>query len=928
MGSPAGRPRVREAFVFAAKTGSCLQTGFASQNRVLYCAAMTPYRYRRTDFKPLPVRLDHMDIVLRFFDDRVEGTNTLHITAREPMETVRLDARELDIAAVEFQSDGDSGSTATFDYRREDAALLVTLPCRLEPGDTFRIRAEAVCHPSDSILEGIYRDTTPPGCPPQYMCQCQQWGFQRILPVFDDCTAKCTMTTTLEGDARYTHLVSNGNISRDRNPDGKPVPLPGDPSRQVITYENPVPMAPYLFIAAAGTWEVLADEVVYPSGKHVKLEYLVPPGRVDDARLPMRILKDAVLWQHRALDYVYRHDVYRTICMEKSNFGGMENVGNTTIITSAALIDAFTGDRRLEYAYSVIIHEFEHNQCGSDVTMETPFDMWLNEAFTVDVERRYSAGVFDPDVVRLDEVDAMRAANHGPLAVEDGGHLGHIVREGFNHPDELVDGVTYVKAAEVIRMLRLILGAEAFRAGTDLYFSRHTGGNANTDQFFACLEEAGGRNLSHFRREWLHTIGYPKLTVDWAYDAGARQLTLNVRQARSGRGGLFHLPLAIAAVGAVGADIPGAAVVAEISGETTVLTLDNIPEPAFLSLNRDCSFYGTFEDRTSTSGQLRLQATGDPNGFNRVEAMRRLTDRERLKLIHDADAVIDEDWLTLYGTILEDIALPPGLKAYLLRIDEQSLDRSTLALPRERYRARLRLLRAVAGRHFDRLRRVFDSIDTYQPAVEPRDGIEERKLKAVLLRALIEADNAAAWDVAESHLRKARNFSDRAAALGCIDLSMHPRRREILDEAFALWKDHLNGYTAWLALIGAGRHDDVFERLAAAEARPEFRLEHPGHSRALFLPITANNKLLWTDRGLQWVADAAARLAPVNEYTAARMLACFGQVRQLGTDLKPRVLAALESVRSRIDREAVPTVAGRLDAYLAEPTPALRHEES
>jgi aminopeptidase N len=35
----------------------------------------------------------------------------------------------------------------------------------------------------------------------------------------------------------------------------------------------------------------------------------------------------------------------------------------------------------------VIVHEFEHNQCGSDVTMESPFDMWLNEAYTVDVER-------------------------------------------------------------------------------------------------------------------------------------------------------------------------------------------------------------------------------------------------------------------------------------------------------------------------------------------------------------------------------------------------------------------------------------------------------------------------------------------------------------------------------------------------------------
>ncbi|MGQ9484548.1 MAG: hypothetical protein ACUVSA_06055 [Desulfosoma sp.] len=40
------------------------------------------------------------------------------------------------------------------------------------------------------------------------------------MPVIDDCRAKCTMTTTLEGDARYTHMISNGNISRCYNPGG------------------------------------------------------------------------------------------------------------------------------------------------------------------------------------------------------------------------------------------------------------------------------------------------------------------------------------------------------------------------------------------------------------------------------------------------------------------------------------------------------------------------------------------------------------------------------------------------------------------------------------------------------------------------------------------------------------------------------------
>ncbi|MBA4386651.1 MAG: DUF3458 domain-containing protein, partial [Verrucomicrobia bacterium] len=388
---------------------------------------MAKYRYSRSDFKPLPVKLEHIDLHLNFLEGKVVATSTLRVKALQRLDSINLDARELEIHSVEWL---DAAPRALkFDYRRKRNLLLVPLPATVEAGRTFSIRTRTTCIPSDNILEGIYKDTTPPGCPQQYVSQCQQWGFRRIAPVFDDCTAKCTFVTTIEADARYTHIISNGNVLRSTNPGGKPILKPGDPARKIITYENSIPMAPYLFVVCVGTWETLEDEIVYPSGRHVRLEYLVPAGRGQGAMLPMQILKESVLWQGRTQEYEYAREVYRTICMEKSNFGGMENVGNTTIVTDAALIDEYTGDSRLKYAHGVIVHEFEHNQCGSDVTMETPFDMWLNEAFTVDVERQFVAGQFDPVCMRLDEVDSMRAPLHGPLAVEDGGHVGSIVRD-------------------------------------------------------------------------------------------------------------------------------------------------------------------------------------------------------------------------------------------------------------------------------------------------------------------------------------------------------------------------------------------------------------------------------------------------------------------------------------------------------------------
>ncbi|MFZ2198089.1 MAG: hypothetical protein WAV13_10180, partial [Thermodesulfovibrionales bacterium] len=256
-----------------------------------------PYKYVREDFGELPIRLHHLTIYLNFSGDYVEGANCLEMTALQGLRTLQLDANNLEIISVQWcTGPEDKGSPLNYEYVREKNRLIVDLGRDIKAGEKFFLRTVTRCFPSEHLLEGIYKDTTPAGAPQQYMSQCQQWGFQRIMPILDDCRAKCTMTTTIEADSAYTRLISNGNISRRLNPDGRPVHKPGDPSRQIITYENPVPMTPYLFLVCAGTWETLEDTVTYESGRTVKLEYLVPPGCRDEARIPMDILREAVLW--------------------------------------------------------------------------------------------------------------------------------------------------------------------------------------------------------------------------------------------------------------------------------------------------------------------------------------------------------------------------------------------------------------------------------------------------------------------------------------------------------------------------------------------------------------------------------------------------------------------------------------------------------
>jgi len=257
------------------------------------------------------------------------------------------------------------------------------------------------------------------------------------------------------------------------------------------------------------------------------------------------------------------------------------------------------------------------------------------------------------------------------------------------------------------------------------------------------------------------------------------------------------------------------------------------------------------------------------------------------------------------------------LKAYLLRVDEQSLNRDYLPCYRERYAARERLIQAIAHAHKDDLISIFNNTDTYSPAKSPDDGIEERQLKAVLLRAIIENDDSQAQTIAETHFENAWNISDKVSALSCIGLSSHPGKNRLMQETFDRWKHHLNAYMGYLSIAGSGRDSSVFEMIKTEESRPEFDIKHPGHSCSLYMPLTSNNKLLWTPEGLTWLSDTVIRLVQSSENSALRLVGCLQQVNKLADDLKPLTVNALKTMQDKIDPVKYPSITGRITTYLS-----------
>ena len=119
----------------------------------------------------------------------------------------------------------------------------------------------------------------------------------------------------------------------------------------------------------------------------------------------------------------------------------------------------------------------------------------------------------------------------------------------------------YDKGAEVVRMIKALLGPDLFRKGMDLYFTRHDGEAATVEQFVQCFADASGRDFFPQFMRWYSQAGTPEIVVAPHYDARAKTYRLDITQTIPPTPGQpskqpMVIPLALGLVGKDGADLP------------------------------------------------------------------------------------------------------------------------------------------------------------------------------------------------------------------------------------------------------------------------------------------------------------------------------------------------------------------------------------
>ena len=841
-----------------------------------HAAIAVPSVTRREDYRP-PAWLvpdTHLDFALDPSATRVAARLSVTRNGSHD-EPLRLDGAGQEPLAVRV--DG----VAVNDWRIEGESLVVPLP-----GDAHVVETEVEIAPDrNTQLMGLYASGG------NLCTQCEAEGFRRITYFPDRPDVLSTYRVRLTADAaRFPVLLANGDpVASGKNADGT----------HWAEWHDPFPKPSYLFALVAGDLAVNASTFTTRSGREVALGIYVRATDLPKTAHAMHALKLAMAWDERVYGREYDLDVFNIVAVDDFNFGAMENKGLNIFNSRYILADP---DTATDYDYdaiaAVVAHEYFHNWSGNRVTCRDWFQLSLKEGFTVYRDQGFSADQGSAAVKRIEDVRGLRAAQFP----EDSGPLAHPVRpESYIEISNFYTATIYNKGAEVIRMMATILGPEGFRAGSDLYFDRFDGTAATCEDFVACMEEAGGADLTQFRR-WYSQAGTPRVSATLEHRPGSGRATLNLGQKVPDTPGQHDkapqvLPLKVRLFGAeTGTPLSDEQLVMMTEASMSV-TFETVTERPVVSLNRGFSAPVVI-DSDRSAADLAFLARHDDDPFARYEAMQQLMlDTLVAATVEgraDHDAVI-----AAVADTLDDPDLDRAFVAEAVLLPSEAFvgDQLSVVDPEAVFRAR-EALRRDLGRQLEARWRLAHETGAGEPYAYTPQAKGIRRLRNVALGYIAASGASDAAALAFRQFDAADNMTDRQGALGTLVNGVSDEREAALDIFYNRYADNALVLDKWFQVQALATRDDTAALIAELAQHPDFSLANPNRARALVGAFGVNQRAFHTagGAGYRWLADRLLELDALNPQTAAKLLPPLGRWRRFDPARAGLMRAELERI--------------------------------
>ena len=781
------------------------------------------------------------------------------------------------------------------------------------PARPFVLELETEIDPTANLkLMGLYRSGS------AYCTQCEAEGFRRITYFLDRPDVLSVYTVRIEAErADAPVLLSNGNPVEAGAIAGT--------THHYAVWHDPHPKPCYLFALVGGDLGVARDSFTTASGRAVALGIYVEPGKEDRTAYAMDALKRSMRWDEEVFGREYDLDVFNIVAVSDFNMGAMENKGLNVFNDKYVLASPRTAtDADYAGIETVIAHEYFHNWTGNRITCRDWFQLCLKEGLTVYRDHEFSADMRSRPVRRIADVRALRASQFP----EDAGPLAHNVRPTvYREINNFYTATIYEKGAEIVRMLAVLIGAEAFRAGMDLYFTRCDGTATTIEVFLQCFAESSGLDLSRFAR-WYHQAGTPRLKVTSRYDAAAATLTVDFEQSCPPTPGQadkapFVIPVVFGMVGPDGQAVPAhsrnlrdnelrrSTIV--LGEETRRVVFDDLAARPVLSVLRGFSAPVQLESDLDEGDLLTLVAHDD-DSFNRWQASQTLAIRRLVRTtaaLRNGDAAQpDAGFAEATRFLLREADADPAFVAQALSLPGESdiareiasdVDPDAIHRAREALRAELGVALGAD------LRRAYDLASDRGGYSPDAASAGRRALRNVALDLFAAGDRAAGVELATAQYDAATNMTDLVAALGVLVRKPGPARDRALADFYERFADDALVIDKWFALQAMQPDPGAVAHVRALMGHRAFSSANPNRVRALIGTFANANPTRFNaadGSGFDFVAEMVVDLDRSNAQVAARLLASFRSWRCLEATRQARARAALERVAATANLSA------------------------
>lgn len=455
-------------------------------------SAKAPEKNTRSDLhsyaNPQHVRMTHLDLTFEvdFVRQVLKGMAVLTVarTSNDKTQPLILDTRDLRIESAEASQDGKTYEKIKYVLAMPEAYLGSKLTLEI-PQKIRKVRITYTTSPKASGLQWLDREQTASKRHPFLFTQSQAIHARSWIPLQDTPAVRVTYNATVKTEKDLFAVMSASN-ARKKNKTG------------VYRFRMKQPIPAYLIALAVG------DLTFKPVGKRTGV-YAEPP--VIDKAVKEFEDMEAMLEAVEKMYGPYRWERYDVLVLPPSfPFGGMENP-RLTFATPTIL----AGDKSL---VALISHEMAHSWSGNLVTNATWRDFWLNEGFTVYLERRIQEAIYGEKRATMEAVLGRQklSANMKQLAPRD--QILHVDLAGRD-PDEGFTYVPYEKGALFLRHLETVFGREKFDAFLKSYFNRFGFKSITTGDFVNYLQkELLAKNPELAKKvpidEWIYEPGIPK----------------------------------------------------------------------------------------------------------------------------------------------------------------------------------------------------------------------------------------------------------------------------------------------------------------------------------------------------------------------------------------------------------------------------------